>query len=69
MKTVRLFKTGRRAQYDDSSADWLVMKGYAEPVPETKKVAAPKQAPPQAEENNEPVAPAAPKRGRPPKAR
>jgi hypothetical protein len=67
MKTVRLFKTGKLAKYDDSSADWLVMKGYAEPIPETKQTAAPKQAPKQAEE--EQAAPAAPRRGRPPKAR
>lgn len=65
MKTVRLFKTGKLAKYDDSSADWLVMKGYAEAIAETPKAAAPKQTP----QEEEQAAPAAPRRGRPPKAR
>jgi hypothetical protein len=60
MKTVKLLKTGKRTEYDDASADWLVANGYAEALPETKKTEA---AP------TEETAPPAPRRGRPPKAR
>jgi hypothetical protein len=62
MKTVRLLKTGKRTEYDDASADWLVAHGYAHALPETDKAA---DTPATAEDD----APPAPRRGRPPKAR
>lgn len=52
---------GETVEYDDASAQWLVSKGYAEALPETKKAAAP--------EKDDDAAPPAPRRGRPPKAR
>lgn len=50
---------GEVVDYDDASAQWLVSKGYAEALPETKKAAA----------ETDDAAPPAPRRGRPPKAR
>ena len=49
-------KAGSVVDYDDGTADWLVSHGYAENV----KAAAPAEKP-----SDE--APAAPRRGRPPK--
>ena len=60
---VRLHKNGETLVTDDASGAWLVEKGYAEKLADTKKQEAPKQ-----EAANE-EAPSAPRRGRPPKAR
>lgn len=62
MKTVKLLvqkgsnKADSIVEYDDSSADWLVMNGYALEVTTAK----PKASAPVADDK-----PAAPRRGRP----
>lgn len=68
MKTVRLFKNGRRTEYDDSSADWLVQRGYGEYVPDATPPT-PKAEPVAEPADPAPPPPPAPRRGRPPKAK
>lgn len=69
MKTVKLLvekgtnKAGSIVEYDDSSAEWLVMNGYALEVTTTP----PKQTAATTSKTTD-EAPAAPRRGRPRKA-